>query len=195
MSRNDDLSPRLAIAETGWLPTRLLALPLQHLFLLVGVVYVLLNVVDWWLTWRLVRLAGAYEANPLAARVLDRFGFTGLALFKLSLVAVVLGVSAFLWSRRPRTARMLLSTGCGAVLLVVAYSAWLWHEQNRPLEPEEWAMPVVSYASPSGPPATDTPSHRARGRFAHGKTDRKPAFQGRRPEAPPSPPDTLIAVE
>src|SRR5262245_22133252 len=103
-------------------PNRTMTLPSRRWFLTAGIIYVLFSVMDWWLTWLMVGRGGAYEANPLAATVLARFGWLGLAIFKLVLVALVLGVGGYLWSRRPRTARFVLTLGCAAILVVVGYS-------------------------------------------------------------------------
>jgi hypothetical protein len=67
----------------------------------------------------------AYEANPLAAWWLGRFGWAGLAAFKLGTVVVVGCLLAFLLRRRPLVVRRVLTFGCAALVLVVLYSASL----------------------------------------------------------------------
>jgi Domain of unknown function (DUF5658) len=89
-------------------------------------IYVLLSGVDLWLTWLLIEgMGGAYEANPLAADILARYGWPGLALFKGGCVALVLGAGACLWHSRPRTARLLLGLGAASSVVVVGYSLWV----------------------------------------------------------------------
>jgi hypothetical protein len=91
-----------------------------------ALVYLLLSGVDLLLTWLLVdSLGGAYEANPLAADILARYGWSGLALFKGGCVALVLATATWLWRCRPRTARLLLGLGSASSVAVVGYSLWL----------------------------------------------------------------------
>jgi len=91
-----------------------------------AVLYALLSCLDLFLTWLLVDgVRGAYEANPLAADILGRYGWSGLALFKGGCVAIVLATGALLWRRRPRTARLILGLACSCALGVVSYSLWL----------------------------------------------------------------------
>jgi hypothetical protein len=86
----------------------------------------MLSLADLGLTWLMVeRLDGASEANPLAARILEQFGWIGLALHKLGCVGVVLGIAAILVKRRPRLGRLVVRVGCGSALVVVGYSMWL----------------------------------------------------------------------
>jgi hypothetical protein len=79
------------------------------------------------LTWHLLHRpgAGAYESNPVAAWWLARFGWAGLAGFKLSLVLLVAALSLVVSRRRPRAAGRVLAFGCSALLAVVLYSGLL----------------------------------------------------------------------
>jgi hypothetical protein len=77
----------------------------------------------WWLLGQ--EPAAFYESNPLADWFLGRFGWSGLALFKLALVLLVLGTAAAITRRRPRAGGQVLGGGCAVVAAVVAYSAVL----------------------------------------------------------------------
>jgi cell division protein FtsB len=91
-----------------------------------AVLYALLSMLDLFLTWLLVDgVRGTYEANPLAADILENHGWAGVALFKGGCVAIVLATGALLWRRRPRTARVILGLACSCALGVVGYSLWL----------------------------------------------------------------------
>src|SRR3989442_1605336 len=79
------------------------------------------SLLDLGLTWLLVAgVAGAYEANPLAADILERFGWGGLALFKLTCVGVTL--TAVYAVRTRASSRRLLQVACLASGAVVIYS-------------------------------------------------------------------------
>ncbi len=98
---------------------RPLLLPLLGLLLLQGC--------DLLLTWRL--LSGGwpdvYEANPLAAALLARFGWAGLALLKSGCSALIVLAVLAVARRRPVVARRLLGGLCLLLLGVVGYSGWL----------------------------------------------------------------------
>jgi hypothetical protein len=94
---------------------------------LLVVAFVGLSFLDLFLTWRLMEAphGAVYEANPLAAAVLVRFGWLGLGLFKLACVGVALG-SIFLLSRwRPALGSRLLAFTCPGLLILVSYSLFL----------------------------------------------------------------------
>lgn len=86
-----------------------------------------LQVVDLALTWTLVggRRGEVVEANPLARAVLDGHGWPGLAAFKFGCVALALVAVAGVWRWRPQLAVRALGCFCGAMALVVGYSALL----------------------------------------------------------------------
>ncbi len=86
-------------------------------------VYVVVSFLDWQLSWVLIARTGqAYEANPLAAFVLDHFGWAGLGLFKIGVVALVTTLAWFLCCRRPLAARRILQFAGLSGLAVVSYS-------------------------------------------------------------------------
>jgi hypothetical protein len=86
-----------------------------------------LALTDLALTWLLLRQpgGGAYEGNPIASWCLARFGWSGLALFKLGIVGLVGMVSLALSRHQPRLAGRVLTFGCAAHLAVIVYSSLL----------------------------------------------------------------------
>jgi hypothetical protein len=67
----------------------------------------------------------AWESNPIAAWWLNRFGWPGLAGFKLATVLVVLSLVLVVSRHRPRSGERLLGFGCSTLLAVVLYSGFL----------------------------------------------------------------------
>jgi hypothetical protein len=65
-----------------------------------------------------------YEVNPLAAYVLRHYGVPGLAVYKLTITAVVLVACQAIYDKYPRLARAILVGGCLAFSWVVFRSAW-----------------------------------------------------------------------
>jgi hypothetical protein len=112
--------------------------------------FALLNVIDFGLTWYLLRAGGGsvYESNPVAAWWLGHFGWLGLAGFKAAIVAVTAGLGVFIFFRRPQTGHRLLGFGCAALAAVVLYSGYLCHDlRRRPngLDPSEAARYQESF--------------------------------------------------
>ena len=91
------------------------------------VVFVALSALDFFLTWRLLQTThlSTFEANPIAALVLEQFGWLGMGLLKLASLTVVLGVVVVLSRWRPAIGRRLLVLCCMVVLAVVGYSGVL----------------------------------------------------------------------
>jgi hypothetical protein len=84
------------------------------------------SLLDLLLTWLLLeRAEGAYEANPLAAAVLARLGWAGLAGFKAVAVAAVLALALAIGRRRRGAGLAVLRLGCAALALVLGYSLCL----------------------------------------------------------------------
>lgn len=83
--------------------------------------FILVNVLDIFMTYLLLNL-GAVEANPIAAFFIDRWGFAGMIIFKLAIVAAVCVVSQVVATRNMRYARGLLWAGIIIVGGVVIYS-------------------------------------------------------------------------
>jgi hypothetical protein len=110
--------------------------------LLIGCLLVL-QACDLLFTWRL--LSGArpdvYEANPLAAALLQHFGWTSLAVLKCGTSTLIVGAILLLARHRPATAHRLLGGLCLVMASVVGYSAWLLF---RPLDPMVAELPHLN---------------------------------------------------
>jgi hypothetical protein len=95
------------------------------------------------LTWRL--LSGArpdvYEANPLAAALLEQFGWGGVALLKCGTSALIVLAILLVARRRPRVARRLAAGLCLLLASVVGYSGWLL---SRPIDPLVQQLPHMA---------------------------------------------------
>ena len=79
------------------------------------------SALDWLLTRALVGDEVASEGNPLAASVLDQLGWSGLALFKVGLTALVIVLGVTVRRHRPRAGRGLVLAACVVVAVVVGY--------------------------------------------------------------------------
>jgi hypothetical protein len=82
---------------------------------------VLISSLDIMLTWVILHVGG-YEANPLAATIIERFDLWGAVSFKFFLVIVFLLTCEFVGKRRPRTGRAMatIAVCIAAVPVVVA---------------------------------------------------------------------------
>src|SRR6266542_3113342 len=89
--------------------------------------FVTLSLLDLYLTWYLLKTQGShcYEANPIAADVLHKWGWWGLGSYKLACSGVVLAVGAFVSRSRPRLGRRLLVLSSLIVAVVVGHSVIL----------------------------------------------------------------------
>jgi hypothetical protein len=98
--------------------------------------FLLLNLADWCGTrWLVGDGDRVVEANPLAAGLLARFGWWGMAGYKLACVAVVLALVHVIGCYRPAAARRLWRTGCALMLVLVGYQLGLalaqpWDEEG-----------------------------------------------------------------
>lgn len=89
---------------------------------------VVLQLADLGLTWLLIGSGlrtSVLEANPLAAAVLQHYGWGGMVMLKLSTTLVVLLALFGVLRRRPALGRRLLHFSCAFLLLVNCYSGWL----------------------------------------------------------------------
>jgi hypothetical protein len=106
--------------------------------------FLLLSLADWFLTWELIRRSDGevYEGNPLAGLWLASYGWTGLAVFKI--LAVILVLTSCLWIsyHRRRAGGWLLIFACAVTGSVVSYSMILRYYPNgtRLLEREEASL-------------------------------------------------------
>src|SRR5262249_38923004 len=89
--------------------------------------FVLLSVADLALTWWLLAHSRGqvYEANPVARWWLQQQGWLGLALFKVGVVFLVVGLVVVIARSQPRTAGCVLGLGCVVLALVVLHSTAL----------------------------------------------------------------------
>lgn len=89
-------------------------------------VFILVNFADVVLTGLAFRF-GAREVNVAANWILDRFGLSGMVIYKFALVTFVLLVCQYIHPTHPRTARMVLLVGSVAYgLLVVSVTVALF---------------------------------------------------------------------
>ena len=91
------------------------------------VLFAVLGLIDLSLTWYLLRFSSGhfYESNPVARWWLVRWGWAGLAGFKIATVLVVLASVSLIARSRPRRAMQVLTFACAATVLVVGYSCIL----------------------------------------------------------------------
>ena len=96
-------------------------------------IFLMLGVADLGLTWKLIHGGHGhiYESNPVAGAWLERYGWPGLAVFKV-LAMFLVGLSAVYVSwYRPRTGRRILTFGCLVTAGVVVYSCFLLGSLSR----------------------------------------------------------------
>lgn len=98
-------------------------LPLEH----ETTAFILVNVLDFFMTYWLLWTGKFQEQNPIARYFLDNWGpVKGMLLFKLILVTTVCLISQIVATKQIRTARWLLNAGTVGVTLVVFYSLFLY---------------------------------------------------------------------
>jgi hypothetical protein len=99
--------------------------------------FAVLGLTDLALTYYLLRTAPGqvYESNPVAQWWLTRWGWAGLAGFKLAIVLLVLMAVNLIALYRPRTAGYVLSFACGVTALVVGYSCTLLGTERAQWQP------------------------------------------------------------
>jgi hypothetical protein len=106
--------------------------------------FLLLSLSDLGLTWLLLERSGGviYEGNPVADWWLHRYGWAGLAAFKVLTVLVVVGLTAVVSRSRPSSGGLILSVACAVLALVVGYSCYLVG-RGAAREPESAEMASV----------------------------------------------------
>lgn len=89
--------------------------------------FAVLNLADLGLTRLLLGqgVSAVYEGNPLAAWLLARLGWAGLAAFKFTTALLVAGAAVAVFYRRPRLGVGVLGFACVTLAGVVAYSTLL----------------------------------------------------------------------
>lgn len=88
--------------------------------------FILANVLDIFMTNKLLQFQSAKEANPIADYFIQRWGFAGAIVFKLAIVAFVCIIAQIVAMKKLKMARALLIGGTILVGFVVAYSIWLY---------------------------------------------------------------------
>jgi hypothetical protein len=96
------------------------------------VIFILLSAADLALTSVLIQNSrgNIYESNLIAAEWLMRFGWGGLAVFKLTDSFLVVGICGLLALHDPRVASRVATVGCLALGGVVIYSSFLFLSAN-----------------------------------------------------------------
>jgi len=85
--------------------------------------FILVNVVDFLMTYLMLATGHFRESNPVARWFLESWGpIKGMLYFKLTMVTVVCLIAQIVYPRRPTTARLLLIAGSLAVCAVVVSS-------------------------------------------------------------------------
>ena len=88
--------------------------------------FVIVNMMDVVMTSLLLNTGSFVECNPIAAFVISKWGFTGMTMLKLLVIALVLLISNVIAIWRIRTSRYLLNFGSLLVGTVVVYSVFLF---------------------------------------------------------------------
>jgi hypothetical protein len=83
--------------------------------------FVFLSVLDVLLTW-LILAASGVEANPVAAAVIDRFGFRGMIVYKFALMVVVIVLCERVGRRNDRAGRRVITLGVAVTSLPIVLS-------------------------------------------------------------------------
>jgi hypothetical protein len=113
--------------------------------LLALAIYVALSVADFIFTFALIQLSGgiAYESNPLAAAMLSRHGWFGLAAFKAIGVIAFVTTVGILTLRRRKVAAAVATFGCSVLFSVVCYSHSLIDQMRQEIATRDasWGKP------------------------------------------------------
>lgn len=93
--------------------------------------FILVNVLDFFMTYWLLMSGGFRESNPVAAYFLHSWGpVKGMLLYKLSLVTTVCLIAQIVATQRLETARWLLRFGTLVTACVVIYGVTLFVRQT-----------------------------------------------------------------
>ena len=118
---SDSTDKRRPKKDLPWYSFFVRQLPLQN----ETTVFILVNVLDIFMTHRLLILGGI-ETNPIANFFIRRWGFNGAIGFKLMLVATVCVIAQVVATKKINTAKRLLVLGTLLVSCVVIYSVALY---------------------------------------------------------------------
>lgn len=93
--------------------------------------FVLVNMIDFFMTYWLIASGMFGEANPIAGYFLDRWGpVKGMLYFKLGMVVIVCVITQVIALKDVKKARWVLNFGTVAVVFVVLYSLRLFLTQS-----------------------------------------------------------------
>jgi hypothetical protein len=122
-------------------------------------VFVLLNLADLFLTWKLMHASGGQviESNPVAAWWLAAYGWAGMTAFKLGMLLVVGSLVGGIACLRPRAGELLLVFGCGAQSAVVLDSVFLTRLVDERAVNAAADMAWLASAVPGPEPASPSP--------------------------------------
>ena len=117
-----ELSERLRESGHTTVGPRTLHLEIHHprLYLL----FVALNIMDLIITRLAINYVGADEVNVLGKSILIRFGFGGLAIFKVVMTTMAIVLAEIISRTRPHAAFGLMIFGSIAMGLVVLAGTW-----------------------------------------------------------------------
>ncbi|MCH8831068.1 MAG: hypothetical protein IID45_15970 [Planctomycetes bacterium] len=87
--------------------------------------FILVSVLDIFLTYLLLRRGGFREANPLAFFFIAGWGIKGMIFFKMAMVTFITVLAQLIAVKNQRAARSVLYFGIAAVGFVLVYSAML----------------------------------------------------------------------
>lgn len=85
----------------------------------------LLSALDVMLTWVLLHFPEGYEANPIAAAVIDRWGLEGMVVYKFLLITVFILICEGVGSLRDTTGRALSRISLLIAAVPVVWSLFL----------------------------------------------------------------------
>lgn len=85
----------------------------------------LLSALDVMLTWVLLHFPEGYEANPIAAAVIDRWGLEGMVVYKFVLITVFILICEGVGSLRDTTGRALSRISLLIAAVPVVWSLFL----------------------------------------------------------------------
>ncbi len=92
-----------------------------------------LSAADLFMTFTLLRTSPAFfESNPVAQWFFARWNIAGMAMFKFSMIGLVIALSEFIERRRPGWGRFVLLTGCcGAAYAVYkGFNLYMGHDDH-----------------------------------------------------------------
>ncbi len=149
-------------------------------FFLAGLaLFAVLSVTDFIQTFALISGGDGqvYEANPVAALWLERYGWHGLAVFKAGTVFLFVAAAVLLVRRHPRAGAGVVALGCAALLLVTNYSGQLLAEPPEAEEPDftsaQWVV-VIPASRPDEPAQAPTGRHPLPGHDYSPNSGRRP---------------------